>query len=144
MFDLFKSRAKESSEAAEEERRIAEARKYLEDTHRDSYSKDEFDIAKTTFHYIETVKHGTFKRYHFYRGFDERMVYVVLSNREKKIVMDAFKSKAGKGYAYQDSIITKGNGMQHRFYRPNCRNTSITFMDDETGKVWGGNYDMDC
>lgn len=144
MFDFFKRNSKETDVAAEEERQIAKARKYLEDTHRDYLAKDAYHIAETEFHYVETTTYGIFKRYHFYRGCDERLIYVVLSDRERKLVIDAFKSKAGKGYAYHDTIMTRGERMKHRFYRPNQNNTSLTFMEENTGKIWGGNFDMDC
>lgn len=144
MFDFLKSNSKENDVAAEEERQVAKARKYLEDTHRSYLEKDEYHIAQTEFHYVETTTYGVFKRYHFYRGFDESLIYVVLSDRERKLVMNDFKSKAGKGYAYQDTIMTRGGHMKHRFYRPNQHNTSLTFMDAKTGKIWGGNFDMDC
>lgn len=143
MFDFFKSKSKEVEGEFEEERQIAKARKYLEDTHREYLSQDEYHIAISAFHYVETTTYGIFKRYHFYRGYDKSVIYVVLSDRERKLVIDAFKSKAGKGYAYQDTIITGGSNMKHRFYQPNRHNTSITFMEDKTGKIWGGNFDMD-
>lgn len=144
MFDFLKSNSKENDAAAEEERQIAKARKYLEGTHRDYLSKDEYHIAQTAFHYVKTTTYGIFTRYHFYRGFDEKLIYVVLSERERKLVADAFKSRAGKGYMYYDTITTKNEHLKHRFYRPNSKNTSLTYMEEETGKIWGGNFDMDC
>ena len=60
MFDFFKRTSKEIDGAAEEEIRIAKARKYLEDTHRDSLSKDAYDIEKEAFHYVETTTYGLF------------------------------------------------------------------------------------
>ena len=144
MFDFLKSNSKENDVAPEEERQIAKARKYLEDTHREYLSKDEYHVAQTAFHYVKTTTYGIFTRYHFYRGFDENLIYVVLSDRERKIVINAFKSKAGKGYAYHDTIMTRGEYMKHRFYKPNQYNTSLTYMEEGTGKIWGGNFDMDC
>ena len=144
MFDFLKSNSKENDVAPEEERQIAKARKYLEDTHRDYLSKDEYHVAQTAFHYVKTTTYGIFTRYHFYRGFDENLIYVVLSERERKIVINAFKSKVGKGYAYHDTIMTRGEYMKHRFYKPNQYNTSLTYMEEGTGKIWGGNFDMDC
>lgn len=144
MFNFLKSNSKENDVAAEEERQVAKARKYLEDTHRSYLEKDEYHIAQTAFHYVKTTTYGVFKRYHFYRGFDESLIYVVLSERERKLVINAFKSKVGKGYMYHDTIMTRGEKMKHRFYRPEYHNTSLTYMEEGTGKIWGGNFDMDC
>ena len=142
MFDLLKSGAAEPDKAFEEELRVARARKYLEDAHREYLTKDEFNISQTEFHYIETVNYGVFKRYHFYRGFDKTLIYVVLSDRERKLVIKDFKSKAGRRYVYQDTIITGSNQMQHRFYRANQSNTALVFMDANTGKIWDENGDI--
>ncbi len=79
---------------------------------------------------METSEKGAFKRYHFYKGLDKRLIYVVLSDEERKEIIKAFKEKMGDSYAYQDTILSgmTGGVIQHRFYRPKAFNTSITFI----------------
>lgn len=117
--------------------KIAKSRKYLESTH-STYNV--FD-GEQPFHYIETSKKGSFKRYHFYQGLNKTLIYVVLSNKERKKIIRYFKEKMGDSYEYKDTIVM-GGVIQHRFYRPQDYNTSITFMIDD-GEIWGGNFAMD-
>lgn len=145
MFAFLKRKSGCTQNTGCESREIAKARKFLESTHRTYFPMDEYWTGDGTrpFHYVETSQKGDFKRYHFYQGIDERLIYVVLSDKERNEITKVFRDKMGYSYAYKDSISTKGSGIQHRFYRPNSHNTSITFMDDDTGKIWGGHFAMD-
>lgn len=137
MFGFFKKKNKNVNDNAKKEVRespeIVKARKYLESVY-----------GERAFHYMETSEKGAYKRYHFYQGLDERLIYVVLSDEERNEITKAFKEKMGDSYAYQDTILSSmtGNVIQHRFYRPKAFNTSITFMTDD-GEIWGGNFAMD-
>lgn len=137
MFGFFKRKNKNVNDNAKKEVRespeIAKARKYLESVY-----------GERAFHYMETSEKGAYKRYHFYQGLDKRLIYVVLSDEERKEITKAFKEKMGDSYAYQDTILSSMTGgvIQHRFYRPKAFNTSITFMTDD-GEIWGGNFAMD-
>ena len=144
MFRFFKRKTKDVNDNAKKKVRespeIAKARKYLESIH----STHSFLHGEQPFHYMETSEKGAFKRYHFYQGLDKRLIYVVLSDEERKEIIKAFTEHMGASYAYKDTILCcmTGNVIQHRFYRPNSYNTSITFMTDD-GEIWGGNFAMD-
>ena len=137
MFGFFKRKNKNAKGNAKKEVRespeIAKARKYLESVY-----------GKKVFNYVKTSEKGAFKRYHFLEGYDDRLIYVVLSDKERNDIIKAFKEKMGDSYAYKDTILSSmtGNVIQHRFYRPKSSNTSITFMNDD-GEIWGGNFAMD-
>ena len=121
-----------------EERAIEKARRYLEKMHPVKYS-----YQSNTFYYLKTSQKAKYKRYHFRRGFDESITYVVLSDEERKEVIKAFKEKKGDGYAYYDSVIFGHGGklIQHRFRYINRHDTSLTFMT-ENGEIWGGSFEM--
>ena len=144
MLGFFKRKNKNINDKAKKKVRespeIAKARKYLESIH----STHSVLYGEQPFHYMETSEKGAFKRYHFYKGLDKRLIYVVLSDEERKEITKAFKEKMGDSYAYQDTILSSMTGgvIQHRFYRPKAFNTSITFMTDD-GEIWGGNFAMD-
>ena len=140
MFENLKRVKDIGNRKTREDSEITKARKYLESIH----STHSFLDGEKPFHYVETSKNGEFKRYHFYQDLDKRLIYVVLSDKERNEIEGIFKEKMGDGYAYQDTILSSmvGNVIQHRFYRPKSFNTSITFMTDD-GKIWGGNFAMD-
>lgn len=140
MFKFFKKKKEYEKKNLRENPEITKARKYLESIH----STKSLLYGEEPFHYIETSQKGEFKRYHFCKGMDKILVYVVLSDQERNEIEKIFKEKMGAKYVYKDTILCPmmGSGFQHRFYRPETFNTSITFMSDE-GEIWGGNFAMD-
>lgn len=118
---------------------IEKAKKYLEKTHPSKRGLENNEIS-----YLKTSYKGKHARYHFQRRGDDSITYVVLSDEERSEVIKNFTEQKGEGYAYYDSaILGCGNvSVQHRFYKPDAHNTSLTFMTDH-GEVWGGNFEMD-
>lgn len=139
MFGFLKKKNDCAQKNIRESRDIIKAREYLESI----YPTNSYLYGKEPFYYIETTQKGIYKRYHFYKGFDKKLIYIVLSPKERNEIQKVFNEKKGKGYVYQDTILSgwTGNIVQHRFYRPKG-NTSITFMSDD-GEIRGGNFAMD-
>ena len=133
------SRTRNQKEDSIQQEAIEKAKKYLEKIHPQK-SRSE----NNEFRYLKTSYKGKYARYHFQRGGEDRITYVVLSDEERSEVIKTFKDQKGEGYAYYDSaILGRGNvSVQHRFYQPSAHNTSLTFMTDY-GEVWGGNFGMD-
>ena len=135
----FISRTRNKKEESVHREAIEKARKYLEKIHPQKKHSD-----NNEFRYLRTSNKGKNVRYHFQRGKDDRITYVVLSDEERSKIIKTFTEQKGEGYEYYDSaILGRGNvSVQHRFYQLSTHNTALTFMTDY-GEVWGGNFGMD-
>ena len=133
------SRTRNQKEDSIQREAIESAKKYLEKIHPQKRRTE-----NNEYRYLKTSYKGKHVRYHFQRGADDRITYVVLSDEERSEIIKTFTEQKGEGYAYYDSaILGRGNvSVQHRFYQPDAHNTSLTFMTDH-GDVWGGNFGMD-
>lgn len=89
---------------------------------------------KQPYHYVETSKKGKYKRFHFYKGMDKRMIYIVLSPKERSEIEKNFKEKIGDvRYVYRDTIYSKilGDVVQHRFEISSFGGNSRAYMTDD-------------
>ena len=92
---------------------IAKAQNYLNKIHPVS----RIFYGREPYHYMHTSNSGRYVRYHFYKGFDKRLEYIVLSEEERNQKEKQFAEKMGSGYAYLDTIFSDiyGDDVQHRF-----------------------------
>lgn len=118
---------------------VEKAKRYLEKIHPQKRKSE-----NNEFRYLKTSYKGKHARYHFQRGVEDRITYVVLSDEERSEIIKTFTEQKGEGYAYYDSaILGRGNvSVQHRFYQPSVHNMSLTLMTDH-GEVWAENFGMD-
>lgn len=121
---------------------VAKAKKYLDETHptlldRDSIQANRLGIYP--FHYIGCSRHDEYTRYYFCQGSDKRIIYVWLSNEERKKIIQLFTQKMKEKFKnykdefkYNDSLSLKGRfvgrNIMHRFYSNQHR--TIVFMSD--------------
>lgn len=114
---------------------ILKAKSYIESIYA---SKNSFLHHKNGhFKYIGKSKNGQYTRYHFRKGNDTNIIYVVLSEKERNKIKKIFQSGMGNNYKYRDSIISYSTGIdvQHRFYNKNNDKLDPVLMSD-SGEFW--------
>lgn len=109
---LFK-KEKNLKKNVRENAEIAKAKSYLYKIHPVS----RLVYGREPYHYLNTSYKGKFVRYNFYKGWDKRLTYIVLSDEERIQTEKQFVEKVGRGYAYLDTIFSDiyGDDVQHRF-----------------------------
>lgn len=115
---------------------VIAAREYLHKTHPTLTGRDS-PIAglcgHEPFNYLGCSKNGEYTRYHFCKGLNKRVIYIVLSNKEREKIIQLFKKKTGEngnGFIYKDSLkgMFVGENVQHRFFSSGRKR--VAFMSD--------------
>ena len=126
---LLKKQKKHEKAIVRENAEIVKARNYLYCIH----PVNKLFYGREPYHYLSTTHKGKYTRYNFYKGFDKRLIYIVLSDDERMEVEKTFKDRMGEGYVYHDTIFSDilCDVAQHRFYIPNASGENRAYMTDE-------------
>jgi len=121
---LFKREKKCKKEIVRENAEITKARAYLNRIHPASHLL----YGREPYHYVSTSGRGKYVRYNFYKGYDKRLIYIVLSDVERTQKEREFREIMGNGYSYFDTIFCDilGDDVQHRFVGPNGQKAYLT------------------
>ena len=121
---LFKKEKDRKKQITRVNAEIDKAKNYLYKTHPVS----RFFYGREPYHYVNTTYNGRYARYHFYKGYDKRLEYIVLSEEERKQKQQEFEQQMGKGYEYVDTIFSDifGDDIQHRFISKNGERAYLT------------------
>jgi len=111
---------------------VIAAREYLEKTHPTLIPRE--SKWNTPFNYIGCSQNGEYVRYKFYEGFDQKNVYIVLSDKERDKIIELFNEKAVEyddEFTYEDSLqgMLVGEKVKHRFL--SSRYNIFAFMSDD-------------
>ena len=120
---------------------VIAAREYLDKTHPTLTGRDS-DIAalcgNEPFKYLGCSQNGEYTRYHFCKGSDERIIYIVLCNEEREKVIKLFTDKMKEmvknyqeEFIYKDSLkgMFVGENVKHRFF--SNRRNAVAFMTED-------------
>lgn len=131
-----KKKTKAHPKVRKESPEIIAAREYLNKMHPTLLPRD--GSWNQPFNYIESSQNGEYTRYHFCEGLDKRIIYIVLSNKEREGIIQLFKGKTadcGEEFIYKDSLkgMFVGENVQHRFF--SSHSEKVAFMSDN-GEIW--------
>jgi len=129
---LSKKKKKHQADKLRNNPEVKKALKWLESTHHVSCLL----FGKHPYHYVDISREGQYMRVFFYRGTDKRLLYVVLSDEERKEIEKTFNEKMGGDelYVYQDTIYSEilCGVIQHRFFNSEARrDLSRAYMTDD-------------
>ena len=144
MFGLFRRKQKTNSQpkVRQNSPEVIKAKEYLDRTHPTLIGRGSAIAGlcgNEPFNYLESSQNGEYTRYHFCKGSDKRIIYIVLSDEERKKIIQLFaekmKEKYEEEFIYKDSLkgMFVGEEVRHRFYF--TRRRALAFMSDE-GAIW--------
>lgn len=136
------SNASSSSKVRKDSPEVTAAKEYLNKTHPTLLPRKSGDpFAHPPFNYVGCSQKGSYTRYHFCEGCDDRIIYIVLCDEEREKIIQLFTDKMKKMEKnYQEEFVYKeslkgmfiGENVKHHF--SSNRRRALAAMSDD-GKI---------